>query len=413
MPDTYIISANMLKTIIISLPMFVCAFMALLVALSWVEERRKDKLWLLIFMIVSMLLYAGHFVFFHRMYGFLPVTDSIYSFCNPAVYPLYFIYISALTDRGCHARRYLTILLPAIVCSALVGSLYAAMTPEEQTLFITCYLYHNDCASLTGIAYWQAMAHGLVRVVFAVQILPVVIIGFRKIKRFNRLIRANYADTEDKTLTPITVLLYLFLITSVASFVSNAVGRHHFADSALLLAIPSVSFSALLFSIGYIGYRHRFSIIDMEDELQADTTAPPFAPIGAVPECPKQKGSTQHDNICKLKDDIIRIVKEEQIFLTPNLKISDLAAHLNTNRNYIYQAINVEMGISFSEFINTQRTEYAQQLLETHPKMSLEEIALKSGFASRVSFYRSFKQLKGRSPKSMAPTHQLDKPAGI
>lgn len=379
--------------------MFVCAFMSLLVALSWAENRRKDKFWLLIFMIVSMLLYMGHFTFFHREYAVLPVTDSIYSFCNPAVYPLYFIYISALTDQGCNALRYLVALLPATVCAALVATLYALMSKEEQMLFIISYLYHNDYTPLTGLPYWQAMAHQLMKIIFAAQILPVVIIGFRKIKRFNRQIAAYYADTEGKTLTSITVLLYLFIITSAASLISNFVGRHYLTGSALLLAIPSVSFSALLFSLGYIGLRHNFSIADMEKELQEDIKQPAPTPVPSPADPVRQKGNAQHDNICKLKDDIIRIVKEEKIFLKHNLKISDLASHLTTNRSYIYQAINIEMGVSFFEFINTQRTEYALELMEAYPKMPLEEVALKSGFSSRVSFYRSFKQLKGHPPK--------------
>ena len=93
-------------------------------------------------------------------------------------------------------------------------------------------------------------------------------------------------------------------------------------------------------------------------------------------------------------------MNEEQFYLQPNLKIEDLSARLATNRNYIYLAINREMKMSFSEYINRQRIAYAKALIDETPQMPLTEVAERSGFNSSTSFYRNFRQYQNMNPKA-------------
>ena len=82
---------------------------------------------------------------------------------------------------------------------------------------------------------------------------------------------------------------------------------------------------------------------------------------------------------------------EKRLFLQPNLKINDLANMLNTNRNYIYNAINRGIGLSFAEYINKKRIEYAVQLIDQDREILLTDVAHQSGFSSPSAFYRNFK----------------------
>ena len=100
----------------------------------------------------------------------------------------------------------------------------------------------------------------------------------------------------------------------------------------------------------------------------------------------------------ELLERIIKLVNDEKLFLYPNLKVSDLAKQINSNRNYIYHAINVEMGTSFSDYINGLRVDYAARLLEANPDLSINEVIIKSGFTSTSAFYRNFKKFKGITP---------------
>lgn len=371
----------MLAIVVSSLPMIVCGVLSVLIVLSLYDCRNMAKTRLLFFMATATLLYLAHFIYFNRLMAVIPLTDAIYCFCNLAVFPLYYLYIEELTDYRPNRWRQAIYLLPSLLGGMAVGLLYILMDRQEMTLFIEHYLYGNEFASLSGLTFWQAMIHVAVRIVFALQVPLVLYFGFRRITAYNAVVETNYSDIEGKRIVWVKTLLVLFAVTSLVSFVFNLIGRQRFIDEAVPLAIPAVLFSMLLLLIGHVGLNQRFSVQDIEAEV--------FLESEPIPEdCAYSE----------LLEKIRKLMSEEKLYLYPNLKVSDLARLLNSNRNYIYNAINVEMGISFSDYINSQRIDYASQLLEANPKLSINDVMFKSGFTSASAFYRNFKKFKGITP---------------
>lgn len=365
------------------MPMNTCLILTVLLGLSLVREWDRPRFKLLLFMVAATLLYTGHYLFFNKVEAAIPVSDTIYCFCNLAVYPLYFMYIEELTLHYPNYRRQALYLLPSVVCFLAVGILYMLMDGTQTQQFIRGFLFGDEYSALTGYAWWQGMAHLVAKIIFALQIPPIMVIGWRHITAYNRLVENNYADIEDKMLLGIKTLLTLFVIASVVSFACNIIGRFRFVDSQWLLAIPSTFFTTLLLLIGHIGLQQRFYVQDVEEEALE-----PIIPLSPL-SVPKEE---------MLKERIFQLVEQEKLYLRPNLKINDLAQLLNTNRNYIYQAVNVGMGMSFSEYINQKRIEHAKQAIEENPHVLLSEVAAKSGFSSTSTFYRNFKQFEGYSP---------------
>ena len=371
----------MLAILVSSLPMIVCGVLSVLIVLSLYDCRNMAKTRLLFFMATATLLYLAHFIYFNRLMAVIPLTDAIYCFCNLAVFPLYYLYIEELTDYRPNRWRQAICLLPSLFGGMAVGLLYILMDRQEMTLFIEHYLYGNEFASLSGLTFWQAMIHVAVRIVFALQVPFVLYFGFRRITAYNAVVETNYSDIEGKRIVWVKTLLVLFAVTSLVSFVFNLIGRQRFIDEAVPLAIPAVLFSMLLLLIGHVGLNQRFSVQDIEAEV--------FLESEPIPEdCAYSE----------LLEKIRKLMSEEKLYLYPNLKVSDLARLLNSNRNYIYNAINVEMGISFSDYINSQRVDYASQLLKAHPELPINDVMFKSGFTSTSAFYRNFKKFKGITP---------------
>ena len=371
----------MLAILVSSLPMIVCGVLSVLIVLSLYDCRNMAKTRLLFFMATATLLYLAHFIYFNRLMAVIPLTDAIYCFCNLAVFPLYYLYIVELTDYRPNRWRQAIYLLPSLLGGMAVGLLYILMDRQEMTLFIEHYLYGNEFASLSGLTFWQAIIHVAVRIVFALQVPLVLYFGFRRITAYNAVVETNYSDIEGKRIVWVKTLLVLFAVTSLVSFVFNLIGRQRFIDEAVPLAIPAVLFSMLLLLIGHVGLNQRFSVQDIEAEV--------FLESEPIPEdCAYSE----------LLEKIRKLMSEEKLYLYPNLKVSDLARLLNSNRNYIYNAINVEMGISFSDYINSQRVDYASQLLKAHPELSINDVMFKSGFTSTSAFYRNFKKFKGITP---------------
>ena len=371
----------MIGVLISSLPMIVCGILSVLIALSLYDHRNMAKLKLLFFMATATMLYLAHYFYFNRRMAVIPLTDILYCFCNPAVFPLYYLYIEELTDYRHNRWRQALYLLPSLLCCLAVGLLYTLMDPQETATFVKHYLYDDEFASLSGLAYWQAVIHVVVRIVFALQVPLVLFFGFRRVTAYNAVVETNYSNIEGKRIVRVKTLLVLFAVTSLVAFVFNLIGRQRFIDGAEPLAIPAVLFSMLLLLIGHVGLNQQFSVQDIEAEVFMESE--PMAE-----DC----------GYSELLEKIRKLMSEEKLYLYPNLKVSDLAMRLNSNRNYVYNAINVEMGISFSDYINGQRIDYASKLLEAHPEMSINDVMIKSGFTSTSAFYRNFKKFKGITP---------------
>lgn len=180
--------------------------------------------------------------------------------------------------------------------------------------------------------------------------------------------------------------MYLFTACSLISTIFNVIGRDMFADSSLVI-IPSVLFSSLLFSLGFFGV-HQENIIEVIEQEDASYSQPEI-----------QEESIPSSVRTDLANRIEEIVTHQKLFLQPDLKVLDLARELCTNRYYVSQAINDYMGISFSDYINQKRIQYAIELMKLHPDLPIIEVSTQAGYTSDKSFFRNFKKITGHTPK--------------
>ena len=100
----------------------------------------------------------------------------------------------------------------------------------------------------------------------------------------------------------------------------------------------------------------------------------------------------------ELMSRISQQMEHEQLFLDSDLKLTDLATRLNTNRSVVSACINTQLGCSFSQFISNYRVEHAKKLLRQHPDIKMAEVWMQSGFTTESSFFRAFKATTGKTP---------------
>jgi len=94
-------------------------------------------------------------------------------------------------------------------------------------------------------------------------------------------------------------------------------------------------------------------------------------------------------------------------FLEPRLSIRDVASRMGTNETYVSRALNLGIGKTFNRFINELRVEHAKALIQSRNDNFLT-IAMDSGFNSKATFNRVFRDIAGETPstfkKRMAET---------
>ena len=99
-----------------------------------------------------------------------------------------------------------------------------------------------------------------------------------------------------------------------------------------------------------------------------------------------------YNNLCKL-------MQNEQLFKDQKMRKDDVANMLNTNRTYLSDAVRICCdGMTFSEFINRYRLRYAATLLTTNSELNIYEVGDQSGFSSRSTYNRLFRDYYGMSP---------------
>lgn len=96
-----------------------------------------------------------------------------------------------------------------------------------------------------------------------------------------------------------------------------------------------------------------------------------------------------------------RYFETEQLFLRPDITLAEVSDYLKIKPRIIRMALQVELDLSFSDYVNTWRIQFAEEQCKENPKWKnykLEVIAMESGFGTRQSFNSAIKKIKGVSP---------------
>lgn len=94
------------------------------------------------------------------------------------------------------------------------------------------------------------------------------------------------------------------------------------------------------------------------------------------------------------------VMREQQLYLNPNLTLALLAKKVGHLPTTVSQAINDNLGKSFNLYINEFRIRHAQDLLTGESRMNMEFVAERSGFNSTSTFFSAFKKISGQTPAS-------------
>ena len=334
-----------------TMPFMVCLVWT---AILLLQLRKADRahIALAVFGIVTSALYFCHYLHFNGLQGH--ISESVYYLCNLSVYPLYTLYVKSLTGKSVpRAVTYFWWFIPAVA------------------VFI---------CSLAGWMQGIGGAQMAAKVLFPIVTVYSSVIAANDLFRFRLSVNNYYSNPEEKRLDPLFVLLLLLVATAMMSFTVNILGREFFMGSGELM-IPSLGFSALLFAIFFIGNKTEFPPEEVRVEDSADIT-------------PVADDNSQTALMEKIQDQM----QAQQLFRSKGLTVTDLAEAVGSNRTYVSACINKLTGESFSAYVNSWRIRYARLLMEEKPPRPLSEVADKSGFSDRVSFYRSFKKITGKSP---------------
>lgn len=345
----------MTRILLSFLPFMVCLFWLITFLLHYPKSDPAKRL-LTGFLGVCTLLYFCHARYFTD--GGSPFLDGLWTLCTLSVYPIYYIYICRLVSHSLSPTRLLLILLPGV-----------------------------------AVAVWRFLVPDIApdiarKLLNMVQILLVGYYGYHRLQAFDKELANTYASTEGYDTRAIKYLLIAFVIISICSAVANTFGRQFFMQSEWLLLVVVCPFSILLYALSYIGFTRQYSMEQFIQDSQDDAF-----------EAETPIESNEIGRRLELA------VVGQQLYLTPNLKIGDVVREVGICRTHISTYLNRTMGLSFSDYINRLRVDYAKTLLDDAKEVKIIVIAQQSGFASEQSFYRNFTKFTGMTTSEWIRQH--------
>lgn len=107
--------------------------------------------------------------------------------------------------------------------------------------------------------------------------------------------------------------------------------------------------------------------------------------------------STTESNV--LVESLNALMRKEQAYTKAGLTRKAAADMLNTNETYLFEAVKKCYNLTWSEYLNVLRLDHARDMLANHNcDLTIEAVAIDSGFGSRNTFYRLFRERFGLTP---------------
>lgn len=123
-------------------------------------------------------------------------------------------------------------------------------------------------------------------------------------------------------------------------------------------------------------------------------------PVTSAREHKYTKSGLSGSQMEKYKRRLEAQMQFDKVYRRSDLTLPKLAALVGCSVNHLSQVINSGIGMSFFDYLNHYRIEYAKQLLGQGigRHQSVLDIAFTVGFNSNSSFYTAFKKTSGQTP---------------
>ncbi|MBP3298386.1 MAG: helix-turn-helix transcriptional regulator [Muribaculaceae bacterium] len=211
---------------------------------------------------------------------------------------------------------------------------------------------------------WSAV-YGLYYAVWTLMTIP----------KYHKMLRERFSYDENINLNWLRTILGLFFII-LTLWVIDSLMVNFYLEYVYMIGTMII----WMFILSVI-YRHESVISELS--------------VAEVPSDEPAAEVTEETDEIGFRIEQLMLV--ERAYLVPTLKISDVARQIGSNRTYVSNWFNRNRQSTFFSYVNQLRIKHACELLNT-TDMPLETIAQESGFNSKSSFYRIFKNLKGCTP---------------
>ena len=287
---------------------------------------------------------------------------------------------------------------------------YLLFIPGILDIIIGCsILYFSNNYSIIQ----ESIPYMLYQILSIIYLPIVIILILLKIRKNSNLLKQQYSSVENRELKwvgfmGVIILAYLSIFPLIL----------YYSTSFIFLLTDTIFWLFITYWSAYNGLLQQTSknLIALPnskpssnklEEIEKDNL--PQIEISTINLSTKPIiDSEKHKQIFA---EIDTLVKNDALFLNPELTISDIATQINEHPRLISTTINDMSGSNFNNYINLFRVEYAKKLLlsDRSKTINIESIGQESGFKSNSSFYSAFKKNMNLTPLQFIKANQNSK----
>lgn len=206
-----------------------------------------------------------------------------------------------------------------------------------------------------------------------------------EIPRYHKKLKERFSYEENINLNWLRVIMFSFFAI-LSLWVIDSLIVNIYIEAAYMIG----SMVIWMFICAFI-YRHE----SVMSELPAASTC-------VKDETPKDNEEINPEDI-GIKIEHLMLI--QKAYLNPQLKLSDVARQIGSNRTYVSNWFNRNRQSTFFDYVNFLRIEHACRLLR-ETDTTLAATSEESGFNSKSAFYRLFRKMKGCTPNEYRDSHK-------
>lgn len=327
----------------------------------------------------------------------LLIADLAKQWITPLAIPLGMAIMNGLRHKKMFTTAVCLWFIPGIL-SAIAGTMVHVLGWGEEA-------HHRICGNLFDLVTGVEMVYFFVR--------NFLHMGGRDFA-WERLITFFTKNSASRPLMVIGVSYNVFMLRLIGRFLYTPSSFYEFLIlGGIRLVVISMVLLMLFNALSQVNSpwitlksifdTSKVSIQSLDDEealAAAESDKSEDEPLPSeIPTLTPAESKVVLERIDRLSEALHRFMIDEQAYLQSDISIEKVAAHLGTNRFYISRMINVEQSMTFRDYINSLRIEYAKTYLKQHMNVTQDHVAYACGFSSASYFNRKFKQMTGISPQ--------------
>lgn len=236
-----------------------------------------------------------------------------------------------------------------------------------------------------------------------------LLVSLRFLEKIQKAYKENYSTINKNDLIWYRQLIYGFM---VIVFIDTMCTLYEEFFPILPWNIGTFVAFTMIAMYAYLGYKGLFQSQILIPDFLLDTLSVPNTAINSIQETVdsknitiektkvKQLDSFSENDIELLKSKVIALLENDKLHLNESLNLAEMASNVGITDKKLSELLNRHLNTNFYNLVNEYRVKEVKARLKTvdSDKYTLLAIAYDSGFQSKASFNRIFKQKTGISP---------------